>query len=183
MERKTRYIIIVLCLIIGIILGTTTAWYTWTSSTNTDVTFNIGGLTITYSAGDNITGQNLRPTMSKEIGVANDYAIKKDIKVSANEKAYLSLYLTANELPTELRHESLKWELYENISDNEMLLSSGNFKDVNEGDRILLVGNTKTSNYMMSDEFVSVLNGEYTDIWKKDEDKINDGYPILSFQQ
>jgi len=142
MESKTRYIIIGLCLIIGMILGTTTAWYTWTSSMSTDVTFNIGGLTITYEAGYDITRQNLRPTSSKETGVTNNYAIKKDITVSATKTAYLNLYLTAETLPEILSHESLKWEVYEGST----LLNSGNFSEVSEGNKITLLKETEINN-------------------------------------
>ena len=148
MEKKTKYLIITLFLVFGLIVGSTTSWYVWRSSENTDVTFIIDGTTITYDDGTNIEGQNLRPTASKEVGVANDYAIKKDIIVSSTKKTYLSLYLTAVELLDELKHESLKWELYENIANNEILLSSGNFKEVTQGDRILLIGNTKTDDYI-----------------------------------
>jgi len=133
MEKKTKYLIIGLCCIFGIILGTTTAWYTWTSSESTDVTFTIGGITITYEAGPNID-KNLRPTSSKETGVANNYAIKKDITVSATKTAYLNLYLTAETLPEILSHKSLKWEVYEGST----LLNDGNFDDVSEGDKITI---------------------------------------------
>jgi len=139
MERKTKYLIIGLCCIFGLALGSTVAWYTWTSSESTDVTFTIGGITINYVAGDDITGRNLRPTISKEVGVTNNYAIKKDITVSSNKTSYLNLYLTAEILPVILSHGSLKWEVYEGST----LLNDGDFKDVQEGNKITLLKETE----------------------------------------
>ena len=81
MEKKAKYLIFAMIGIFAIILGGTFAWYTWTS-TNTDVTLTIGGVTVNYEAGTDITGRNLRPVSTKEVGVTNNYAIKKDITVS-----------------------------------------------------------------------------------------------------
>jgi len=140
MEKKTRYLIIGLCCIFGIVLGSTTAWIRWSSSENTDVTFTIGGdVLITYNAGDDITEEDvsLRPVSTKEYGAANGYAIKKDITVSSkSETFYLRLFLEAEIFPEQLRHESLKWELYDNNANS--LINSGNFSDVTEGDKLTL---------------------------------------------
>jgi len=148
MDKKKKYMLIAIFCVIGLALGSTFAWFAWRSDDNTSITIRTGGITIKYDAGPNIEGRNLRPTASKEVGVTNNYAIKKDITVSSSKKTYLSLYLTVNELEPELQDKRLKWELYENISDNVFLLSSGNFEDVSEEDRILLVGNTKTNDYI-----------------------------------
>jgi len=130
-EKKTKYLIITLCCIIGIALGTTTAWYTWTSGENTDVTFTIGGITINYNAGVNID-KNLRPTSDKN----GSYAVQKEIKVSSPEKiTYLNLYLDIITLPEILRQESFKWEVYE----GEVLLSKGNFGGVEENEEIKIL--------------------------------------------
>ena len=90
MENRKRYLIIGICAVIGAVIGATSAWYTWTS-TNTDVTITIGGVTVTYEAGSDITGRNLRPVSTKEVGVENNYAIKKDITVSSSKTTYFNL--------------------------------------------------------------------------------------------
>ena len=143
MEKKTKYLIITLCCILGLVLGTTTAWYTWTSGENTDVTFTIGGITITYEAGDNID-KNLRPTSSK---TNEEYAIQKDIDVSSSKTAYINLRLTVNEIATELNDRSFKWEVYEVREDlTEVLLNDGNFKYVEVGDKITILPDMEINN-------------------------------------
>jgi len=143
MEKKTKYLIITLCCILGLVLGTTTAWYTWTSGENTDVTFTIGGITITYEAGDNID-KNLRPTSSK---TNEEYAIQKDIDVSSSKTAYINLRLTVNEIATELNDRSFKWEVYEVEEDlTEVLLNDGNFKYVEVGDKITILPDMEINN-------------------------------------
>ena len=147
MERKTKYLIIGLCCVFGLILGTTTAWYTWTSSESTDVTFTIGGVTVNYDAGDNITGASLRPTSDK---TNTDYAIQKYITVNineANKTALFNLYLTANQFPEILSHESFKWEVYEsNVVDEETLLNRGSFAGVEQGDKITILNDVEIDN-------------------------------------
>ena len=55
-----KKIIIIGILLITLTLGITYAWWNWTSS-NTNVTFTIEGATITYNAGNNISGIKLIP--------------------------------------------------------------------------------------------------------------------------
>ena len=63
MKKK---ILIIGLLLITITLGITYAWWRWNSSTNTDVTFTIDGVTVTYEAGNDISGIKLIPVSTKE---------------------------------------------------------------------------------------------------------------------
>ena len=138
MENRKRYLIIGICAVIGAVIGVTTAWYTWTS-TNTDVTITIGGITINYGAGTDITGVSLRPVLDRDTGVTKGYAIKKDITISSSKKSYFNLYLNAEVFETGLKHESFKWEIYEGST----LLNSGNFGSTVQGDAITLLSNAE----------------------------------------
>ena len=132
-ENKKRYFMIVgVFCIISALIGGTLAWYTWQSENNTNVSFTVGGVDITFDAGSDIASSKLRPVSTKEYGVENDYAIEKTITASSPVTAYLNLYLTLETLPTGLKDESFKWELYKNTS----LVNSGNFKNNNQGDKI-----------------------------------------------
>ena len=73
MDKKK--IIIGLILVIGAIaLGSSLAWWTWTTSSNeqTNVVVTVGGITIDYEDGENITNNNLIPTSTKEKGISKD---------------------------------------------------------------------------------------------------------------
>lgn len=179
-ENKKRYFMIVgvLC-IISALIGGTLAWYTWQSENNTNVSFTVGGVDITFDAGSDITSSKLRPVSTKEYGVANDYAIEKTITASSPVTAYLNLYLTLETLPTGLKHESFIWEIYK---DNN-LVSKGNFKNNNQGDKVTIASNQEitstTSTYklyiwidgqnysnpetMQNQTFKFVLNADATD--------------------
>jgi len=138
MEKK-KYIIITLCSIFVLILGVTVAWLSWDSEENIDVSFTIGeDILITYDAGEDITGRNIRPVSSLEYGVENNYAIEKTITVSSKKtNFYFKLFLTAEVLPEGLSHESFKWELHDN--DTDTLINSGDFSNVSQGDKITLL--------------------------------------------
>lgn len=60
---------------------------------------------------------------------------------------------------------------------NSYYLDSASYSTITSSSN---VGEPKSSEYMKSDEFVQVLG---TDNWAKDEDGINDGYPILKLYQ
>ena len=179
-KNKKRYFMVVgVFCIISSIIGGTLAWYTWQSENNTNVSFTVGGVNVTFDAGSDITSSKLRPVSTKEYGVANDYAIEKTITASSPVTAYLNLYLTLETLPTGLKHESFIWEIYK----DNALVSKGNFKDNNQGDKVTIASNqeiTSTTttyklyiwidgaNYdnpetMQNQTFKFVLNADATD--------------------
>ena len=49
-------------------VGSSLAWWTWSTSSNeqTNVVVTVGGITIDYEDGENITNNNLIPTSTKE---------------------------------------------------------------------------------------------------------------------
>ena len=179
-ENKKRYFMIVgVFCIISALIGGTLAWYTWQSENNTNVSFTVGGVDITFDAGADITSSKLRPVSTKEYGVENDYAIEKTITASSPVTAYLNLYLTLETLPNGLKEESFIWEIYK----DNTLVSKGNFKDNNQGDKVTIASNqeiTSTTytyklyiwidgaNYsnpetMQNQTFKFVLNADATD--------------------
>ena len=64
-----KHIIVGSILVIGaIMVGSSLAWWTWSTSSNeqTNVVVTVGGITIDYEDGENITNNNLIPTSTKE---------------------------------------------------------------------------------------------------------------------
>ena len=164
---------------IALIVGITYAWYTWQSADNTNISFTVGGVDVTFDAGADITSSKLRPVSTKEVGVEKGYAIEKTITASSPVTAYLNLYLTLETLPDGLKHESFIWEIYK----DNALVSKGNFKNNNQGDKIRIASSQKiestTSTYklyiwidganyanletMQNQTFKFVLNADATD--------------------
>ena len=172
---KKKYIMIGSLLVIGAIaLGSTLAWWTWSTSSNeqTNVVVTVGGITIDYEDGDNITNNNLIPTSTKEKGIS------KNITVSSTGQVYLDLNMAVVTLDDGLKDASFKYEIYNGSN----LVTGGNFVNSNVGDNIALLsgvevtsspttytlyiwidGNMSNPNTMYNQNFEFRLNAEATD--------------------
>ena len=172
---KKKYIMIGSLLVIGAIaLGSSLAWWTWSTSSNeqTNVVVTVGGITINYEDGENISNNNLIPTSTKEKGIS------KDITVSSTGQVYLDLNMEVVTLDDGLKDASFKYEIY-NGSD---LVTGGNFANSNARDNIALLsgvevtsspttytlyiwidGNMSNPNTMYNQNFEFRLNAEATD--------------------
>ena len=130
MEKK-HIIIGCILVLMAIALGSSLAWWTWSTSTNeqTNVVVTVGGITIDYEDGENITNNNLIPTSTKEKGIS------KDITVSSTGQVYLDLNMAVVALDDGLKDASFKYEIY-NGSD---LVTGGNFTNSNAGDNIVFL--------------------------------------------
>ena len=129
-EKRIIYLIMGVSSILILLIGITTAWFTWQSETNTNVTFEVSGLNIT-STNTNITG-TLYPTMDKNNGVVEEFTIKQNNDISTPVCANITLNLTT--LPTELNHESFRYKIYNGTN----LIGSGNFANTLEGETITI---------------------------------------------
>ena len=129
-EKRIIYLIMGVCSISILLIGITTAWFTWQSEVDTSVTFEVSGLNIT-STNTNITG-TLYPTMDKNNGVVEEFTIKQNNDISTPVCANITLTLTT--LPTELNHESFRYKIYNGTS----LVGSGNFANTLEGETITI---------------------------------------------
>ena len=172
---KNKYIIIGSLLVIGAIaLGSTLAWWTWSTSSNeqTNVVVTVGGITINYEDGENITNNNLIPTSTKEKGIS------KNITVSSTGQVYLDLNMEVVTLDDGLKDASFKYEIYNGTT----LVTGGNFANSNVGDNIALLsgvevnstpttytlyiwidGNMDNPNTMYNQDFAFRLNASATD--------------------
>ena len=172
---KKKYIMIGSLLVIGAIaLGSSLAWWTWSTSSNeqTNVVVTVGGITINYEDGENITNNNLIPTSTKEKGIS------KNITVSSTGQVYLDLNMAIVTLEDGLKDASFKYEIY----NGSELVTGGNFANSNVGDNIALLsgvevtsspttytlyiwidGNMSNPNTMYNQNFEFRLNAEATD--------------------
>ena len=129
-EKRIIYLIMGVCSISILLIGITTAWFTWQSEVDTSVTFEVSGLNIT-SSNTEITG-TLYPTMDKNNGLVEEFTIKQNNDISTPVCANITLTLTT--LPTELNHESFRYKIYNGTS----LVGSGNFANSLEGETITI---------------------------------------------
>ena len=130
-NNKRVYLIIGSICIIVLALGVTTAWFTWNSTTNTDVTFNVNGIDIINTNVD-IVGKELYPTNNKDNGIVEVFTVKQNSDIGTPVCSDFTLTLTT--LPTELQHKSFKYKLYNGTS----LVGSGNFEGKTQGQVITI---------------------------------------------
>ena len=121
------------------LIGVTYAWWRWQSSNNTDVSFTIDGITVTYSAGPDISGVKLIPVTTLQKGLNDGTAIEKTITVSSNQRAKLNLYLDVEILDNGLKQSYVVYQLRKGSE----VVANGNFANTNVGDTITLLTNAK----------------------------------------
>ena len=131
-NNKRVYLIIGVISVIILALGVTTAWFTWRSSINTDVTFNVEGLDITYTGDANILNKKLYPTASM---TNTDNVIHKfSLVTTSNIDIYTKISLDIIKLDDNLKDVSFRWDLYK----EDTSIASGNFTTATVGSNMLL---------------------------------------------
>ena len=154
-EKRIIYLIMGVSSILILLIGITTAWFTWQSETNTNVTFEVSGLNIT-STNTNITG-TLYPTMDKNNGVVEEFTIKQNNDISTPVCANITLTLTT--LPTELNHESFRYKIYNGTN----LIGSGNFANSLEGETITIATSQPITTTLSTYKLYIWIDGENYD--------------------
>ena len=136
--EKNKIVIGGTLLLLAIVIGSTFAWWTWTTSNeqNTNVVVTFGGATISYEDGEDITNNNLIPTSTKEKGIS------KQITMSSTSLVYLNLDMTIVSLDAGLKDASFKYGLY---NSEGTPVVEGNFASSNQNDVISLLENIEVS--------------------------------------
>ena len=131
MEKKNIYLLVGGIALVILSIGVSFAWWGWTSTNNTNVTFTINGLDIIATNTD-IEG-NVDPVSSKENGIVEEFTVKQkgnngDVPICAD------FTLTLTTLPTELQEESFKYSIYNGTTQ----VGAGSFENSKQGDVITI---------------------------------------------
>ena len=146
-EKRIIYLIMGVCSILILLIGITTAWFEWKSEIDTNVTFNVSDLNITYEGEPTVIKGNLYPTMymNNTDNIIHNFSLV----TTSNIEIYSKISLEIITLPDELKHESFRWNLYKDSTQ----ISSGSFQNATVGTNILLSSNetitTTKSNYTL----------------------------------
>ena len=138
-------ILIVLISLVG--LASTYAWFTWKSSSNTNVILSIGNLAdVTFTSGPDINISNLAPVYNYTDGVSTTFVMKNN---STTNNLNYEIKLDVTSISNELKSESFKYTL---LKDNKVL-QTGNFKNAVNGKTLILntglLAKGSTSNYKL----------------------------------
>ena len=133
--------------ILILLIGITAAWFTWQSEIDTNVTFNVSGLNITYEGEPTVIKGNLYPTMymNNTDNIIHNFSLVTTSNIEIHSKISLEIIT----LPDELKHESFRWNLYKDSTQ----ISSGSFQNATVGTDLLLTPyetiTTTKSNYTL----------------------------------
>ena len=138
-------ILIVLISLVG--LASTYAWFTWKSSSNTNVTLSIGNLAdVTFTSGPDINISNLAPVYNYTDGVSTTFVMKNN---STTNNLNYEIKLDVTSISNELKSESFKYTL---LKDNKVV-QTGNLKNAVNGKTLTLntglLAKGSTSNYKL----------------------------------
>ena len=138
-------ILIVLISLVG--LASTYAWFTWKSSSNTNVTLSIGNLAdVTFTSGPDINISNLAPVYNYTDGVSTTFVMKNN---STTNNLNYEIKLDVTSISNELKNESFKYTL---LKDNKVV-QTGNLKNAVNGKTLTLntglLAKGSTSNYKL----------------------------------
>ena len=138
-------ILIVLMSLVGL-MGTY-AWFTWKSSSNTNVTLSIGNLAdVTFTSGPDINISNLAPVYNYTDGVSTTFVMKNN---STTNNLNYGIKLDVTSISNELKNESFKYTL---LKDNKVV-QTGNLKNAVNGKTLTLntglLAKGSTSNYKL----------------------------------
>ena len=123
-------ILIVLMSLVG--LASTYAWFTWKSSSNTNVTLSIGNLAdVTFTSGPDINISNLAPVYNYTDGVSTTFTVRN---TNSTDSLLYKVKLEITSIANELKDESFKYTL---LKDNKVI-KTGNLKDAVNGNPLIL---------------------------------------------
>ena len=134
-HNKIFLLLLVILLILSVSFIGTYAWFTWNSQENTTLTMKIGEIAdVTFINGNDIDA-NLTPVFNYFDGEKTTFAIENK-NISSNIVLH-SVTLNIENIPEELRVESLKYKL---IGNNNYIID-GELSDAVNGSEISLVNN------------------------------------------
>lgn len=102
---NNKQIILIVLSIVLVIIGTTFAWFTWSSTDNTSLALTIGDVAkVVYTGGNDISSSNMGPVLDINDGEETNFLFKK--RVSDSLITYI--YVTPTTLPVALKEDSFK---------------------------------------------------------------------------
>ena len=154
---KSRAFIITLTItfIFLILVGVTYAWYTWTSTDNTNITMQIGETTVvTYVGGNAINVNNLTPVYSYTNEPSTTFTLTNNNTNNLKIFKY-NVYLDITSIASELISPSLKFVLLDGSSN---VVDQGSFSTASTGSTLTITENQTLPSSTSSYTFIIYLD-------------------------
>ena len=155
---KSRSFVITLLLVFIalIIAGVTYAWFTWSSTDNTNMTMQIGEYTtVTFSGGNAINVNNLAPVYNYIDGESTTFSLTNNNDDITKEFKY-NVYLDITTISNELKTTVFKYILLDGSSN---IIDQGNFSSASNGSTLTIIENKTLPNGNSSYTFIIYIDG------------------------
>ncbi len=155
---KSRSFVITLLLVFIalIIAGVTYAWFTWSSTDNTNMTMQIGEYTtVTFSGGNAINVNNLAPVYNYTDGESTSFSLTNNNDDITKEFKY-NVYLDITTISNELKTTVFKYILLDGSSN---IIDQGNFSSASNGSTLTITENKTLPNGNSSYTFIIYIDG------------------------
>lgn len=117
-DKTKKFMIFGIIILVIAIVGSTLAYYIWSSGEQIKISTTVGGAYVYFDGGSSIENATLRPVSDRSEGITKDISIRADATgVTAN------VYLDLISLPDSLKDVSFRYALY----NGSTLTKEGNF--------------------------------------------------------
>lgn len=171
-NNKKLLIVLLIISILGLVLGTTYSWLTWTSSNDSVMNITIGNIVnYEYKVNNSIDTNDLAPVLDYKDGEVLEFSLSK----YNIDNTKVNIYLYINYIDDELKNSSFKYVLEK----DGIVISNGNFVNTNNNEKLYILekadvgaeknnyklyvyidGNEENNNNMMNKKFNSLMNVE-----------------------
>ena len=181
-KNKNLILTLIIISILGLALGTTYSWLTWTSTNDSVMNITIGNIiNYEYMVSNEINTNDLAPVLDYKDGEVLEFSLSK----YNNDNTKINIYLYINHIDDELKDTGFKYVLEKDGN----IVREGTFVNVNNNEKIYILdkedigieknnyklyvyidGSEENNNNMMNKKFNSLMNVE---IVKEDDNNEN----------
>ena len=116
--NKYKIYMIISIIILIISIGTSLAWYVWSSTNNALVNLDVCTPTISFVGGDTLNGTDIIPITNREEGTTKEIDVYLNKTCKEGDSAVMNLYMTLDILPAELQEETFVYEVWKDNFDD-----------------------------------------------------------------
>ena len=131
MEKEKKFMIIGVFILLITLVGAagTYAWFTWSSTSNTNLTMSIGASSdVIFKNGNDISTNKLAPVFNYTDGESTSFTIINKSTTSINYKVLLNITSIADEL----KNNTLKYKLVS----NNTIITEGDFSNIENTNKL-----------------------------------------------
>ena len=155
-KSKAFVITLSLLFIALVIAGVTYAWFTWSSTDNTNITMQVGEYTtVTYVGGNQINVNNLAPVFNYTDGESTTFTLTNSNTDTSKTFKY-NVYLDITSISNELKSTSFKYVL---LDGSNNIVDQGNFSTASNGSTLTITENQSLPNGNSSYTFIIYIDG------------------------